>query len=150
MKVVQITGDDENLLEAASLLFDQYRQFYQQNSDFQLAKEFIKSRLKNKESSVFLVQNQQDKFVGFMQLYFGFSSVGLRKIIILNDLYVDKNFRQLGVGKMLLDEAKKFAIQNNIHKITLATGKENETAQSLYTKEGYQKNLDYFTYDLEI
>ena len=86
--------------------------------------------------------------IGFTQLYPSFSSLSLKKVLILNDLYVQEDFRRLGVGKMLLDAAKDYALQINSKGLTLSTGIENETAQSLYEKYGFIRNEHFYEYFL--
>ena len=49
--------------------------------------------------------------IGFTQLYPSFSSLSLKSVWILNDLYVYEEYRKQGVGKMLLDAAKEFALK---------------------------------------
>lgn len=44
-----------------------------------------------------------------MQLYPSFSSVGAKKIYILNDLYVGQEYRNKGVGRLLINAAKSYA-----------------------------------------
>ena len=51
------------------------------------------------------------KIVGFAQLYPSFSSVSLRPIRILNDLFVDPDHRRSGAGRALLDAARDHARQ---------------------------------------
>jgi hypothetical protein len=60
-------------------LFDLYRQFYKQASDFPLALTFIEERLSRNESVIFLAEDGNKKAVGFTQLYPLFSSVSARR-----------------------------------------------------------------------
>ena len=150
MKITKLTSDNLELLDKASFLFNEYRKFYHQESDIEKSKSFLQDRINNKESEIFLCLNEQNQALGFMQLYKSFSSVGLRKIYILNDLYVDKKFRGQGVGKSLINLAKNFAKENGVTKITLITAKTNEAAQHLYETEGYVRDNEYFVYNLEI
>ena len=48
--------------------------------------------------------------VGFIQMYPTFSSVSMMKDMIMNDLYVFPGSRGKGIGKDLLETAKKFAV----------------------------------------
>ena len=50
-------------------LFDLYRVFYEQESDPELAKEFIKARITNNESVIFVAYADNNEPVGFTQLY---------------------------------------------------------------------------------
>lgn len=74
-------------LEALSVLFDQYRVFYQQASDLDAARLFLKERLNGGDSIIFAA-SEHDQMAGFTQLYPSFSSVSLKRIWILNDLFV--------------------------------------------------------------
>ena len=150
MKILKITSDSLKLLDDAAFLFNEYRKFYNQESDIKKSTSFLQDRINNNESEIFLCLNEENQAVGFMQLYKSFSSVGLRKIYILNDLYVEDKSRGKGVGRFLIDEAKKFAIENQVTKITLTTAKTNKVAQNLYENEGYVQDNEYFVYNLEI
>jgi ribosomal protein S18 acetylase RimI-like enzyme len=85
-----------------------------------------------------------------MQIYPSFSSVGMRKIYILNDLFIDEKYRGKGVGKFLIDAAKNFAKENNVTKITLSTAKTNAKAQHLYERKDYVREDEYVVYNLEV
>lgn len=90
MEIYQATIADIN---GVATLFDQYRQFYQQPSDLEGAKSYIKERLSKKESIIFIVKNDGN-YIGFTQLYPTFSSISMARAWILNDLYVTKNARK--------------------------------------------------------
>ena len=88
-------------------LFDSYRVFYKQTSDLSLAENYLNDRLKNNESVIFVVLDNE-KPIGFTQFYPTYSSVRTVRNWILNDLYVDANYRKKGIGKMLIDAAADF------------------------------------------
>ena len=67
-------------------LLDKYRVFYGQRSDKQAAQSFLENRMKNKDSVIFIAFYEGSP-AGFTQLYSSFSSVSLKPIFILNDLY---------------------------------------------------------------
>lgn len=90
MEIFQATIED---LEGMSNLFNLYRIFYQQESDIEGAKTYIKKRLVNEDSVIFVVRDRE-VYVGFTQLYPTFSSVSMKRTWILNDLYVDKTARK--------------------------------------------------------
>ena len=150
MKTIKITSDNLELLDAAGFLFNESRKFHNQESNIKKSTQFLLDRIKNNESEIFLCVDEQNQANGFMQLYKSFSSAGLRKIYILKDFYVDEKHRSKGVGRFLINEAKKFAIENQVTKITLTTAKTNQAAQNLYEAEGYIRDDEYFVYNLEI
>nr|HRG75230.1 GNAT family N-acetyltransferase [Leptospiraceae bacterium] len=128
-------------------LFNKYRKFYEVENRPEDAKAFIQERIEKNQSKIFLAI-QEEKAIGFTQLYPSFSSLSLKSVWILNDLFVDEDFRKQGVGKMLLDAAKDFAIKTKSKGLTLSTGIENETAQSLYEKYGFIRNEHFYEYFL--
>lgn len=128
-------------------LFNKYRKFYGVEARPEDAEAFIRERMEKKQSKIFLVM-QGEEAIGFTQLYPSFSSLSLKSVWILNDLYVEETFRNRGVGKMLLDAAKDFAIKTKSKGLTLSTGIENETAQSLYEKYGFIRNEHFYEYFL--
>jgi ribosomal protein S18 acetylase RimI-like enzyme len=135
-----------NELGQVAKLFDEYRIFYQQESDLPKATAFIKERMTLHDSAIFVVENQQNEVIGFTQLYPSFSSVTAQRSWILNDLFVKEKYRGNGFGKALLDQAKYFAASTHAKGLSLMTAESNLNAQKLYESQGYQKQnfLSYF------
>lgn len=137
-------------------LFDAYRQFYKQPSNLALAESYIKTRLENNESVIFMAMAEKDgKEVpaGFTQLYPRLSSVRASKNWLLNDLYVDADFRKLGIGEALIKAAMDFAKSEGATFVVLETAKDNYTAQSVYEAIGFIKQepgSDFFTYKIDL
>lgn len=125
-------------------LFDAYRVFYKQESDMEAAKNFISERLNREESTIFLASSG-DEAIGFTQLYPVFSSVSVQRMHILNDLYVNPEYRGKGIATLLLNEAKHFALENGSKGLGLETAQDNP-AQALYERLGWEKDstLHYF------
>lgn len=78
---------------AIAPLFNQYREFYKQASDLEGAEAFLKARLEKEESVIFIAE-ENGEFIGFTQLYPAFSSVAMKRIYILNDLFVASSVRK--------------------------------------------------------
>ena len=146
MKIFQATIED---LEGVSNLFNLYRMFYQQESDLEGAKTYIKQRIESKESVIFVVKDKLN-YVGFTQLYPTFSSISMKRAWILNDLYVEKEARKQGVGEMLLHKAKEYGIETGAKSLSLITALDNYSAQRLYEKHGYEKESLFYHYELDL
>jgi hypothetical protein len=86
-------------LEAVTILFSQYRVFYRQPSNLEAARQFLQERFQANDSTVFLA-HENGSGIGFIQLYPSFSSVSLRRIWILNDLFVAESYRQQRVANL--------------------------------------------------
>ncbi|WP_085994180.1 GNAT family N-acetyltransferase [Oceanobacillus senegalensis] len=146
MELYRATIED---LEGVSHLFNLYRMFYQQTADLEGAKNYIKNRLESKDSIIFVVKDKKG-YVGFTQLYPTFSSVSMKRAWILNDLYVDAEARNQGIGEMLLHKAREFAIETGAKSISLETAPDNYAAQRLYEKNGYKRDSQYYHYNLDL
>jgi GNAT superfamily N-acetyltransferase len=135
--------------EELAELFDRYRMFYQQPSNIEAAKYFLRERLKKSDSTIFVASND-GQIVGFTQLYPSFSSVSMKRIWILNDLFVRETDRNKGVGKLLMIAAADFARETGAISIVLSTHISNTLAQALYESLSYTKNEDFYQYQLKL
>ena len=137
MTIIRATTEH---LEYLVPLFDAYRVFYRQPSDVQAAKQFIKERL-DKQDSVIYIANVNQVAVGFMQLYYLFSSVSMQPVYLLNDLYIDVNYRNQNIGTALINEAKKLCRMKEFKGLIIQTENTNP-AQYLYQRQGFVKDED--------
>ncbi|NOQ73106.1 MAG: GNAT family N-acetyltransferase [Crocinitomix sp.] len=121
-------------------LFDLYRVFYNKKADFKSAEKFIAERIKNDDSEIFVAENENNKLVGFVQLYPLFSSTKMQKLWLLNDLFVNPEFRSKGVSIGLIEKAKRLVESTNACGMFLETGKSNLIGNNLYPKTGFKLN----------
>ena len=139
MTIIQATIDHLNDLIP---LFDAYRIFYRQNSNPKAAQDFLYKRLTKNDTIIYIAFT--DKIaVGFAQLFPSFSSVSMQPLYILNDLFVDKEFRNQGIGVALLNKAKQLCKEQNYKGLSLQTERTNP-AQHLYENLGWIKDKDLF------
>jgi ribosomal protein S18 acetylase RimI-like enzyme len=144
LEIVHATPAD---VGEVSPLFDAYRQFYGKPPDVEAARRFLFARLSKGESVVFLAR-QDGLPVGFVQLYPVFSSVGLTRQWILNDLYVVPEARKLGVGRALLERSRELAEATRANCLTLETASDNVPSQRLYESLGWQRDNEFYRYFL--
>jgi len=126
-------------LDLIAPLFDGYRRYYGQGADVPRAKEFLRERLANNESTI-LVAMRDDQAVGFTQLYPIFSSVRTARTWLLNDLFVAENARRGGVARALLDAASDFAREQGAAGLMLETMRDNAPARALYVAAGWHED----------
>lgn len=112
-------------------LFDQYRIFYHKESDIPAAATFLQERLENKDSEIFVAE-ENGELTGFVQLYPIFSSTRMQRYWLLNDLYVNDNHRGKGYSKELIEESKEHCRYSKACGILLETGKSNDIGNQLY------------------
>jgi GNAT superfamily N-acetyltransferase len=132
-------------LARLSVLFDQYRQFQGQASDLPGARAFLEARLANRESFIFIAASQ-GQAVGFAQLFPSFSSVSLKRVFILNDLFVSASGRRQGIASQLLGTLETFAWSNDAARLTLNVARQNPAAQALYEARGWKQDAVFFMY----
>jgi ribosomal protein S18 acetylase RimI-like enzyme len=139
----------ENDLEKVAELFDAYRIFYEKKSDLEGAKIFLSERFRNNESKIFICENQKAEIVGFVQLYPIFSSTRMKRLWLLNDLFVNENFRGLGISVSLIGKAQELCRETNACGLILETAKSNKIGNSLYLKTGFSLDTEHNYYSWE-
>jgi ribosomal protein S18 acetylase RimI-like enzyme len=149
MSLEVVTASFDHLPQLAPL-FDAYRVFYGQPSDVEQARAFLHERFTLGESIVF-VALLENRAVGFTQLYPMFSSVSLRRMWILNDLYVEADVRGQRIGERLIERAVQLAKESGAKGIQLETAHTNTSGQKLYERLGFEReDLEYRTYFLPV
>jgi GNAT superfamily N-acetyltransferase len=146
LQVVRVTPERVGLVAP---LFDAYRRFYGQPPDPEGARRFLSDRLGQGESVVFAV-TEGEHALGFTQLYPSFSSVSMKPLWVLNDLFVAEPARRRGVGARLLGAAKDHAARTGAARLVLSTAVDNFTAQALYERLGWQKDTAFVHYKFEL
>lgn len=144
---VTITRATLDHLDMLVPLFDGYRQFYKKPTDPEGAREFLRERLANNESVVFIAL-LDGLGAGFTQLYPLFTSVSMKRFWLLNDLFVAPDARQKRIGEMLLERAKQHAIETGAHGMMLETAVDNFTAQRLYERMGWIRETEFYVYNI--
>ena len=145
MIIRQATLED---LDQLSVLFAQYRSFYEQPFEPEAAKQFLEERLASGECVVFIAV-ENEILTGFTQLYPSFSSVGLKKIWILNDLFVAQEHRKKGIARSLINQVIAHSKATGRKKVVLSTAYTNTKAQKLYEQLGFTCE-DFYNYEIVI
>lgn len=136
-------------LELIAPLFDAYRVFYRRPADPEGAARFLRLRLEQGQSAIFLAFHGGNA-VGFTQLYPSFSSVSMARTFILNDLFVTPEARRQGVAGALLRSAADYGRACGAVRLSLSTEHSNSAAQALYEREGWNPDTVFRTYTLTL
>ncbi|WP_031425940.1 GNAT family N-acetyltransferase [Flavimarina sp. Hel_I_48] len=136
-------------LEPIAKLFNDYRVFYEQPSDLEGSINFLRERLTNSESEIFVCQDTDKQLVGFVQLYPIFSSTRMKKLWLLNDLFVDPSHRGKGISVELIECAKALSKKTNAAGLILETSKSNNIGNKLYPRTGFvlDKEHNYYSWE---
>ncbi len=127
-------------------LFDAYRVFYRQPSDPEGARKFLMQRAKLGQSIIYTAYDSEDRAVGFTQLYPLYSSTRMGKVWLLNDLFVDPDYRGNGISLQLIKRAKKLAVDTRALGLLLETEKTNTIGNNLYPRAGFHLETDTHHY----
>jgi ribosomal protein S18 acetylase RimI-like enzyme len=127
-------------LTSLSELFNQYRIFYGMPPDKAAAMQFMAERLLNRDSEILVADAGMGILTGFTQLYPLFSSVNMKRLWLLNDLFVSENCRRKGIARQLIYAAKKMAFETNAVGILLETAITNDAGNKLYPASGFIQN----------
>ena len=138
-------------LDELAALFDGYRVFYEKQPDLDAAKAFLEERIQNKESVIYISRNEHGVATGFVQLYPLFSSTRMKRFWLLNDLYVDSNFRGQGFSKALIERSKELCRETDACGMMLETAKDNHIGNQLYPATGWilDEDHNFYSWDVE-
>ncbi|RXI98591.1 GNAT family N-acetyltransferase [Anaerobacillus alkaliphilus] len=98
-------------------------------------------------SGIQFVAEKEEKLVGFATLYFSFSTLQLKKVAILNDMFINEDARGEKIGEQLFQTSLSYIRENDFAYMTWETAKDNLIAQSLYNKMG-GKISEWLVYEM--
>ena len=146
MQIKKLTATE---LAGVAGLFDAYRVFYGKKSDPTAALAFLQERMANNESVIFGAFDGA-VMTGFTQLYPLFSSTRMKKLWLLNDLFVKEEFRGQGYSVALLERAKQLCRETGACGFMLETGKGNIIGNRLYIKTGMISDTEHNVYNWNV
>ncbi|ATR84915.1 N-acetyltransferase [Pseudomonas sp. FFUP_PS_473] len=149
MRIIKATLEHLDLIAP---LFVKYREFYGQPPYPESSRKFLEKRLKRGESVIYLALANDDdsKLLGFCQLYPSFSSLSLKRVWILNDIYVAEDSRRQLVADHLMRAAKKMAKETNAVRMRVSTSTNNDVAMKVYESIGFREDTEFKSYILPI
>lgn len=149
--MIKIEQTNISHVERLAMLFDRYRVFYKKQSDKDAAKFFLKERIEKNESVIFVSFDEHNQMTGFTQLYPLFSSTRMKRLWLLNDLFVDEQFRGKGFSIALIEKAKEHCRNTGGCGLILETAKSNTIGNNLYPKVGFELDHDhnYYSWDVK-
>ena len=149
MRIIKATLEHLDLLAP---LFVKYREFYGELPFPDSSREFLEKRLSRDESVIYLALPVDDdkKLLGFCQLYPSYSSLSLKRVWILNDIYVAEDARRQLVADHLMRTAKKMARDTHAVRMRVSTSSNNEVAHKVYESIGFREDTQFKNYVLPI
>ena len=149
MRIIKATLEHLDLL---SPLFVKYREFYGEMAYPEASRDFLEKRLSRDESVIYLALAKDDeaRALGFCQLYPSFSSLSLKRVWILNDIYVAEESRRQLVADQLMRQARKMAKETQAIRMRVATSSDNTVAHRVYESMGFKEDTQFKNYVLPI
>lgn len=98
----------------------------------------------NDENSYNVVAIEDDKIIGVLILEISTKLHRAKKAAFIDSLIIDENCRNKGYGKRLLDEAIKYAKEQDCEVIELTSFIANEDGHRFYEKNGFKKHAYKF------
>jgi len=149
MRIIQASLEH---LDLVAPLFVKYREFYGELPFPDSSRAFLEKRLRRQESVIYLALPDDDdnRLLGFCQLYPSYSSLSLKRVWILNDIYVAEDARRQLVADHLLKTAKKMARDTHAVRMRVSTSANNDVAQKTYESIGFREDNEFKNYTLPI
>jgi GNAT superfamily N-acetyltransferase len=127
----------EDALQLANLMNTYIVDFYKkQKPSEDSLHDLIRNLLDQPTSGIQFVAERNGKLLAFATIYFSFSTLQLKKVAILNDMFVSEEARGQKLGEKLFETCLIFIRENDFAYMTWETAKDNLIAQSLYNKMG--------------
>lgn len=147
--MMEVRRAKKNDLNELSQLFNNYRIWYEQDTDLEGAKSFLAERIRNEDSHIYVCDTSTE-LVGFVQLYPLFSSTRMKKYWLLNDLYVEEAHRGNGLSLKLIEQSKQLVIETGACGMFLETQITNTIGNNLYPRAGFRLNETTNFYEWEV
>ncbi|MCK5543036.1 MAG: GNAT family N-acetyltransferase [Desulfobacterales bacterium] len=117
---------------------------------FSIEKDFVFNLEKQKQGLLILldgcgkhrtikVAQYNNTIVGMLSVQTRISTAMGNITAVLEDLVVDSNYRNMGIGKMLLEACYSWALKRGITHLQLLADKENQHALTFYERQSWNK-----------
>ncbi len=126
-------------------LFLGYRVFYKREPLPEESRAYMRARFGAGDYVGFLARVEGVP-AGFAILSATFSSGVMKRIWLLNDIFVEPSFRKAGVGAALMKRVEEFGRETGAGRLDLFTARDNATAQSVYERAGWTRDEIFFRY----
>jgi GNAT superfamily N-acetyltransferase len=130
----------EDLPSLTDLLMDLFGQESDFRPDYNNQMRGLRLLLEQPNRGRIFVLRSASKIIGMINLLFTISTAEGGFVILLEDLIIDRNFRDQGLGSELLKYAIDYAKQKNFLRITLLTDRVSEPSLVFFEKHGFQRS----------
>lgn len=100
-------------------------------------KQKLVPQLATTNTAITLLCYDNDRAIGLINAFEGFSTFAAAPLINLHDVFIKKAYRGQGALQLLYETLEKIAIEKQCCKLTLEVLSNNEQAQAAYKKLGF-------------
>ena len=130
-----IVSLNEDYLNQLLDVWEAYQRFYKVTEiDHSRNRDFVKHILEHPEQGQISLYLKNGRVAGFSTLYYTYASTIADRVAVLNDLFVDPEYRQQGIAGELLEHAKAAAKDRGVRYLRWLTQTSNDVAKELYKK----------------
>lgn len=98
---------------------------------------FYQNYIEDNTKFLYLAEDN-NKIVGYIYGYFNKDNTINNKVAYLDALFIKENYRKQGITNKLIEEFKKWAIDNNCTSMEVNVCSNNIKAKNLYIKHNFQ------------
>ena len=117
-------------------VFEIMKQLYKESLNYDKFQEIYKLKLTD-ENSYYVVAIENKQIVGILTAELQMKLHRVKKQIFIEDLIVDENFRNRGIGKELSQNAINYADDKACDVVELTSYIDNEKAHKFYENNGF-------------
>lgn len=129
--------DINGMSDLLTLLLSQEADFVANEN---LQKKGLELIIEHPDKGQLIVAKEESIVVGMVNLLFTISTALGAKVAIIEDMVVNPDYRNQGIGSVLIQEAIEFAKEKGCKRITLLTDMDNEAAHKFYNRHSFEKS----------
>lgn len=130
----------EMIAEDIPQLEQLYRQFWGEESCFETMKKQFHKLHKN-NSHIFIIAIENNNLIGSVMGVICEELYGdCKPFLVLENMIVDKNYRNKGIGKALISELEKIATKRGCFQVIFVTERNRVDAVKFYESAGYSSH----------
>ncbi|WP_455756288.1 GNAT family N-acetyltransferase [Sulfurimonas sp.] len=130
--------DDLKIL--SKLLKELFTQEIEFEVDKKLQKKALAKIINSKKIGDIFVLQKKKKVIAMVTILYTYSTALGARVCLLEDMVVDKSYRQKGYGSKLLNSVVKTLNKGDVKRVTLLSDYDNKKAHKFYKKFGFKKS----------
>ena len=105
--------------------------------------ELFNMMVKKESHRVFVAEDEKQSFLGYVWVGEGSNPMTGTKHGYIYDIFVKEAQRRKGIGMMLMEKAERYCREKGYHEMLLMVAINNQSAEQLYSKQGFKADQMY-------